>query len=101
MIFRVFCCASARAGKRNADVNPAAAAAPPVSLTNFLRLIFRLDMKPLLPCSDRFGEGEDDTPGSDELRRRSPAMTEPVPLHHSKPRHALRRYARGQTRCTP
>src|ERR1051325_9636760 len=43
MIFSVFCWASARWGKRNPVVRPAAAAAPPVILTNFLRLILSMD----------------------------------------------------------
>src|SRR2546421_11538854 len=40
MIFSVFCWAWARCGKRKPVVSPAAAAAPPVILTNFRLLIF-------------------------------------------------------------
>src|SRR5207237_10489690 len=55
MTFRVFCCASARCGKRKAEVIPAAATAPPDSLTNFRRVIFPdcFDMGTLLPLMER------------------------------------------------
>src|ERR1044071_4188926 len=55
MIFSVFCCASARWGKRNPVVRPAAAAAPPVTLTNFLRLSFDMGIS-LLVRNQRWGE---------------------------------------------
>src|SRR4051794_20053963 len=59
MIFSVFCCASARWGKRKPVVSPAAAAALPVILTNFLRVSF-FDMG-LSPFVRVEFNGEDET----------------------------------------
>ncbi len=39
MIFRVFCCAAARAGKRKLAPSPAAAAPAPVSFANWRRVM--------------------------------------------------------------